>query len=113
MVKVEGAPSVRVSLDATLKSSVAMQEQTLFLTEQYMKVKIPVMRTGDLSRPASASMKLTSDHGRRFMNYMPWFGSRVTWDAWDDEVKYFTFYLLRDWFGTFDFTIEATIEHDK
>ena len=41
---------------------------------------------------------------------MPWFGNRVTWDAWDNDVKYFSFYLLRDWFGAFDFTIEATLE---
>lgn len=102
-------PQIRVTLDPALKSFITMKERMMIFDEQYMQVKIPVTRTGDLSRPASAAMKLSSDQGRLFINYMPWFGGRVTWDAWDNEVKYFTFYLLRDWFGTFDFKIDATL----
>lgn len=84
--------------DRLAPSTISMQATTLRVREGQWLVKIPLVRSGDLSKPARAQLALESGTARRGLDFLPWLGQSVSWGAGEGGVKSIEVLVIDDWF---------------
>ncbi|MGL5070738.1 MAG: Calx-beta domain-containing protein, partial [Aeromonas salmonicida] len=60
--------------------------------------EIPVVRSGDLSKPARAQLGLEGITARWGLDFLPWFSQSVSWAAGEGGSKSIKVLILDDWF---------------
>ncbi|OSM49850.1 hypothetical protein WH06_25565 [Aeromonas salmonicida subsp. salmonicida] len=60
--------------------------------------EIPVVRSGDLSKPARATLGLEGVTARWGLDFLPWFSQSVSWAAGEGGNKSIKVLILDDWF---------------
>lgn len=84
--------------DRLAPSTISMQATTLRAREGQWLVKIPLVRSGDLSKPARAQLALESGTARWGLDFLPWLGQSVSWGAGEGGVKSIEVLIIDDWF---------------
>jgi hypothetical protein len=67
--------------DKLAPSTIALARASMTVNEEQWFAEIPLVRTGDLSKPARARVSLEGITARWGLDFLPWFGQSVSWAA--------------------------------
>ncbi|WP_439842212.1 ExeM/NucH family extracellular endonuclease [Aeromonas taiwanensis] len=84
--------------DKLAPSTIALAHPTLSVNEGQWFVEIPLVRTGDLSKPARAKVSLEGITARWGLDFLPWLGQSVSWAAGEGGSKSVKLLIIDDWF---------------
>ncbi|MGS3141574.1 ExeM/NucH family extracellular endonuclease [Aeromonas sanarellii] len=84
--------------DKLAPSTIALAHPTLTVNEGQWFAEIPLVRTGDLSKPARAKVSLEGSTARWGLDFLPWLGQSVSWAAGEGGSKSVKVLIIDDWF---------------
>ncbi|WP_434668111.1 ExeM/NucH family extracellular endonuclease [Aeromonas sp. NJAU223] len=84
--------------DKPAPSTISLQSAVIRVSEGEWLAEIPLVRSGDLSKPARAQLALDSGTARWGLDFLPWFGQSVSWAAGEGGVKSIKVLIIDDWF---------------
>ena len=84
--------------DKLAPSTIALARATMTVNEGQWFAEIPVVRSGDLSKPARAQLGLEGITARWGLDFLPWFSQSVSWAAGEGGSKSIKVLILDDWF---------------
>nr|AAB39273.1 nuclease [Aeromonas hydrophila] len=84
--------------DKIAPSTIAMQSAVIRVNEGQWLVEVPLVRSGDLSKPARAQLPLDGMTPRWGLDFLPWLGQSVSWPAGEGGVKSIKVLFIDDWF---------------
>lgn len=84
--------------DKLAPSTIALAHPTLTVNEGQWFAEIPLVRTGDLSKPARARVSLEGSAARWGLDFLPWLGQSVSWAAGEGGSKSVKVLIIDDWF---------------
>ncbi|WOX50220.1 ExeM/NucH family extracellular endonuclease [Aeromonas sp. XH] len=84
--------------DKLAPSTIALAHPTLTVNEGQWFAEIPLVRTGDLSKPARARVSLEGSTARWGLDFLPWLGQSVSWAAGEGGSKSVKVLIIDDWF---------------
>ncbi|AHX60849.1 ExeM/NucH family extracellular endonuclease [Aeromonas media] len=84
--------------DKLAQSTISLAQTSLTVNEGQWFAEIPVVRSGDLSKPARAQLGLEGITARWGLDFLPWFGQSVSWAAGEGGSKSVKVLILDDWF---------------
>lgn len=84
--------------DKLAPSTIALAHPTMSVNEGQWFVEIPLVRTGDLSKPARARVSLEGITARWGLDFLPWLGQSVSWAAGEGGSKSVKLLIIDDWF---------------
>ncbi|MGL5814706.1 MAG: ExeM/NucH family extracellular endonuclease [Aeromonas sp.] len=84
--------------DKLAPSTISLQSAVIKVSEGQWLAEIPLVRSGDLSKPARAQLGLDSGTARWGLDFLPWFGQSVSWAAGEGGVKSIKVLIIDDWF---------------
>ncbi|MCW0507088.1 ExeM/NucH family extracellular endonuclease [Aeromonas piscicola] len=84
--------------DKLAPSTIALARASMTVNEGQWFAEIPVIRSGDLSKPARAQLGLEGITARWGLDFLPWFSQSVSWGAGEGGSKSIKVLILDDWF---------------
>ncbi|MGS3184549.1 ExeM/NucH family extracellular endonuclease [Aeromonas taiwanensis] len=84
--------------DKLAPSTIALAHPAMTVNEGQWFVEIPLVRTGDLSKPARARVSLEGITARWGLDFLPWLGQSVSWAAGEGGSKSVKVLIIDDWF---------------
>lgn len=84
--------------DKLAPSTIALAHPAMTVNEGQWFVEIPLVRTGDLSKPARAKVSLEGITARWGLDFLPWLGQSVSWAAGEGGSKSVKVLIIDDWF---------------
>ena len=84
--------------DKLAPSTIALARASMTVNEGQWFAEIPVVRSGDLSKPARATLGLEGITARWGLDFLPWFSQSVSWAAGEGGSKSIKVLILDDWF---------------
>ncbi|HGY5298316.1 TPA: ExeM/NucH family extracellular endonuclease [Aeromonas salmonicida] len=84
--------------DKLAPSTIALARASMTVNEGQWFAEIPVVRSGDLSKPARATLGLEGVTARWGLDFLPWFSQSVSWAAGEGGNKSIKVLILDDWF---------------
>ncbi|WP_421246737.1 ExeM/NucH family extracellular endonuclease [Aeromonas sanarellii] len=84
--------------DKLAPSTITLAHPTLTVNEGQWFAEIPLVRTGDLSKPARARVSLEGITARWGLDFLPWLGQSVSWAAGEGGSKSVKVLIIDDWF---------------
>ncbi|WP_429064780.1 ExeM/NucH family extracellular endonuclease [Aeromonas bestiarum] len=84
--------------DKLAQSTIALARASMTVNEGQWFAEIPVIRSGDLSKPARAQLGLEGITARWGLDFLPWFSQSVSWAAGEGGSKSIKVLILDDWF---------------
>ncbi|MCO4205683.1 ExeM/NucH family extracellular endonuclease [Aeromonas taiwanensis] len=84
--------------DKLAPSTIALAHPTMSVNEGQWFVEIPLVRTGDLSKPARAKVSLEGITASWGLDFLPWLGQSVSWAAGEGGSKSVKVLIIDDWF---------------
>ncbi|OCA59761.1 nuclease [Aeromonas piscicola] len=84
--------------DKLAPSTIALARASMTVNEGQWFAEIPVIRSGDLSKPARAQLGLEGITARWGLDFLPWFTQSVSWAAGEGGSKSIKVLILDDWF---------------
>ncbi|BDS30692.1 nuclease (plasmid) [Aeromonas caviae] len=84
--------------DKLAPSTITLAHPTMTVNEGQWFVEIPLVRTGDLSKPARAKVSLEGITARWGLDFLPWLGQSVSWAAGEGGSKSVKVLIIDDWF---------------
>lgn len=84
--------------DKLAPSTIALARASMTVNEGQWFAEIPVVRSGDLSKPARAQLGLEGVTARWGLDFLPWFSQSVSWAAGEGGSKSVKVLILDDWF---------------
>lgn len=84
--------------DKLAPSTIALARASMTVNEGQWFAEIPVVRSGDLSKPARAQLGLEGITARWGLDFLPWFSQSVSWAAGEGGSKSVKVLILDDWF---------------
>ncbi|WP_265436697.1 ExeM/NucH family extracellular endonuclease [Aeromonas media] len=84
--------------DKLAPSTISLAHASLTVNEGQWFAEIPLVRSGDLSKPARATLGLGGITARWGLDFLPWFGQTVSWAAGEGGSKSVKVLILDDWF---------------
>ena len=84
--------------DKLAPSNIALTHPAMTVNEGQWFVEIPLVRTGDLSKPARARVSLEGITARWGLDFLPWLGQSVSWAAGEGGSKSVKVLIIDDWF---------------
>ncbi|WP_322740418.1 Calx-beta domain-containing protein, partial [Aeromonas salmonicida] len=84
--------------DKLAPSTIALARASMTVNEGQWFAEIPVVRSGDLSKPARAQLGLEGITARWGLDFLPWFSQSVSWAAGEGGSKSIKVLILDDWF---------------
>ncbi|WP_281704301.1 ExeM/NucH family extracellular endonuclease [Aeromonas taiwanensis] len=84
--------------DKLAPSTIALTHPAMTVNEGQWFVEIPLVRTGDLSKPARARVSLEGITARWGLDFLPWLGQSVSWAAGEGGSKSVKVLIIDDWF---------------
>lgn len=84
--------------DKLAPSTIALARASMMVNEGQWFAEIPVVRSGDLSKPARAQLGLEGITARWGLDFLPWFSQSVSWAAGEGGSKSIKVLILDDWF---------------
>lgn len=84
--------------DKLAQSTIALARASMTVNEGQWFAEIPVVRSGDLSKPARAQLGLEGITARWGLDFLPWFSQSVSWAAGEGGSKSVKVLILDDWF---------------
>ncbi|VXA79086.1 MULTISPECIES: ExeM/NucH family extracellular endonuclease [Aeromonas] len=84
--------------DKLAPSTIALARASMTVNEGQWFAEIPVVRSGDLSKPARAQLGLEGITARWGLDFLPWFSQSVSWAAGEGGNKSIKVLILDDWF---------------
>ncbi|MFQ2851879.1 ExeM/NucH family extracellular endonuclease [Aeromonas caviae] len=84
--------------DKLAPSTIALAHLAMSVNEGQWFVEIPLVRTGDLSKPARARVSLEGITARWGLDFLPWLGQSVSWAAGEGGSKSVKVLIIDDWF---------------
>lgn len=84
--------------DKLAPSTIALARASMTVNEGQWFAEIPVVRSGDLSKPARAQLGLEGITARWGLDFLPWFSQSVSWAAGEGGRKSIKVLILDDWF---------------
>lgn len=84
--------------DKLAPSTIALASASMTVNEGQWFAEIAVVRSGDLSKPARATLGLEGITARWGLDFLPWFGQSVSWAAGEGGSKSIKVLILDDWF---------------
>ncbi|WP_421293015.1 ExeM/NucH family extracellular endonuclease [Aeromonas taiwanensis] len=84
--------------DKLAPSTIALAHPAMSVNEGQWFVEIPLVRTGDLSKPARARVSLEGITARWGLDFLPWLGQSVSWAAGEGGSKSVKVLIIDDWF---------------
>ncbi|WP_249126528.1 ExeM/NucH family extracellular endonuclease [Aeromonas popoffii] len=84
--------------DKLAPSTIALVRASMAVNEGHWFAEIPVVRSGDLSKPARAQLGLEGITARWGLDFLPWFSQSVSWAAGEGGSKSIKVLILDDWF---------------
>ncbi|MFM1640548.1 ExeM/NucH family extracellular endonuclease [Aeromonas salmonicida] len=84
--------------DKLAPSTIALVHASMTVNEGQWFAEIPVVRSGDLSKPARAQLGLEGITARWGLDFLPWFSQSVSWAAGEGGSKSIKVLILDDWF---------------
>ncbi|MDM5072108.1 ExeM/NucH family extracellular endonuclease [Aeromonas bestiarum] len=84
--------------DKLAPSTIALARASMTVNEGQWFAEIPVVRSGDLSKPARAQLGLEGITARWGLDFLPWFSQSVNWAAGEGGSKSVKVLILDDWF---------------
>ncbi|MCH7347061.1 ExeM/NucH family extracellular endonuclease [Aeromonas sp. MR7] len=84
--------------DKLAPSTIALARASMTVNEGQWFAEIPVIRSGDLSKPARAQLGLEGITARWGLDFLPWFSQSVSWAAGEGGSKSIKVLILDDWF---------------
>ncbi|MDM5088634.1 ExeM/NucH family extracellular endonuclease [Aeromonas bestiarum] len=84
--------------DKLAPSPIALARASMTVNEGQWFAEIPVVRSGDLSKPARAQLGLEGVTARWGLDFLPWFSQSVSWAAGEGGSKSVKVLILDDWF---------------
>lgn len=84
--------------DKLAQSTIALARASMTVNEGQWFAEIPVVRSGDLSKPARAQLGLEGITARWGLDFLPWFSQSVSWAAGEGGSKSIKVLILDDWF---------------
>ncbi len=84
--------------DKLAPSTIALASASMTVNEGQWFAEIPLVRSGDLSKPARATLSLEGITARWGLDFLPWFGQSVSWAAGEGGSKSIKVLILDDWF---------------
>lgn len=84
--------------DKLAPSTIALARASMAVNEGQWFAEIPVVRSGDLSKPARAQLGLEGITARWGLDFLPWFSQSVSWAAGEGGSKSVKVLILDDWF---------------
>ncbi|WP_323975970.1 ExeM/NucH family extracellular endonuclease [Aeromonas hydrophila] len=84
--------------DKLAPSTISLARASMTVNEGQWFVEIPLVRSGDLSKPARARVALDGVTARWGLDFLPWFGQSVSWAAGEGGSKSVKVLIIDDWF---------------
>lgn len=84
--------------DKLAPSTIALARTSMTVNEGQWFAEIPVVRSGDLSKPARAQLGLEGITARWGLDFLPWFSQSVSWAAGEGGSKSVKVLIIDDWF---------------
>lgn len=84
--------------DKLAPSTISLARASLTVNEGQWFAEIPLVRSGDLSKPARARVALDGVTARWGLDFLPWFGQSVSWAAGEGGSKSVKVLIIDDWF---------------
>ncbi|MDM5140563.1 ExeM/NucH family extracellular endonuclease [Aeromonas bestiarum] len=84
--------------DKLAPSTIALARASMTVNEGQWFAEIPVVRSGDLSKPARAQLGLEGVTARWGLDFLPWFSQSVSWAAGEGGSKSVKVLIIDDWF---------------
>lgn len=84
--------------DKLAPSTIALARASMTVNEGQWFAEIPVVRSGDLSKPARAQLGLEGITARWRLDFLPWFSQSVSWAAGEGGSKSVKVLIIDDWF---------------
>ncbi|CAJ1836896.1 hypothetical protein CDAIGKPJ_01969 [Aeromonas salmonicida] len=84
--------------DKLAPSTIALARASMTVNEGQWFAEIPVVRSGDLSKPARATLGLEGVTARWGLDFLHWFSQSVSWAAGEGGNKSIKVLILDDWF---------------
>ena len=84
--------------DKLAPSTIALASASMTVNEGQWFAEIPVVRSGDLSKPARAQLGLEGITARWGLDFLPWFSQSVSWAAGEGGSKSVKVLIIDDWF---------------
>ncbi|WP_348686193.1 ExeM/NucH family extracellular endonuclease [Aeromonas bestiarum] len=84
--------------DKLAPSTMALARASMTVNEGQWFAEIPVVRSGDLSKPARAQLGLEGVTARWGLDFLPWFSQSVSWAAGEGGSKSVKVLIIDDWF---------------
>lgn len=84
--------------DKLAPSTIALARASMTVNEGQWFAEIPVVRSGDLSKPARAQLGLEGITARWGLDFLPWFSQSVSWAAGEGGSKSVKVLIIDDWF---------------
>ncbi|WP_323920682.1 ExeM/NucH family extracellular endonuclease [Aeromonas caviae] len=84
--------------DKLAPSTISLAQASITVNEGQWFAEIPLVRSGDLSKPARARVALDGVTARWGLDFLPWFGQSVSWAAGEGGSKSVKVLIIDDWF---------------
>ncbi|MFQ2403358.1 ExeM/NucH family extracellular endonuclease [Aeromonas caviae] len=84
--------------DKLAPSTISLAQASITVNEGQWLAEIPLVRSGDLSKPARARVALDGVTARWGLDFLPWFGQTVSWAAGEGGSKSVKVLIIDDWF---------------
>ncbi|WP_368203084.1 ExeM/NucH family extracellular endonuclease [Aeromonas sp. R5-1] len=84
--------------DKLAPSTISLAQASITVNEGQWFAEIPLVRSGDLSKPARARVALDGVTARWGLDFLPWFGQSVSWASGEGGSKSVKVLIIDDWF---------------
>ncbi len=84
--------------DKLAPSTISLAQASITVNEGQWFAEIPLVRSGDLSKPARARVALDGVTARWGLDFLPWFSQTVSWAAGEGGSKSVKMLIIDDWF---------------
>ncbi|GKR05701.1 hypothetical protein KAM463_12660 [Aeromonas caviae] len=84
--------------DKLAPSTISLARASMTVNEGQWFAEIPLVRSGDLSKPARARVALDGVTARWGLDFLPWFSQTVSWAAGEGGSKSVKVLIIDDWF---------------
>ena len=84
--------------DKLAPSTISLAQASITVNEGQWFAEIPLVRSGDLSKPARARVALDGVTARWGLDFLPWFSQTVSWAAGEGGSKSVKVLIIDDWF---------------
>ncbi|MFM5865864.1 ExeM/NucH family extracellular endonuclease [Aeromonas caviae] len=84
--------------DKLAPSTISLAQASITVNEGQWFAEIPLVRSGDLSKPARAQVALDGVTARWGLDFLPWLGQSVSWAAGEGGSKSVKVLIIDDWF---------------